>query len=80
MSTLLAMKEITFTVERDDDSGGYVASWDDPQGHGGITTQGKDLNELQANVREAVGCHFGRAKMPRGIRLHFVSDPVLAVA
>jgi predicted RNase H-like HicB family nuclease len=74
------MKEITFTVERDEDSGGYVASWDDPQGKGGITTQGKDLNELQANIREAVGCHFGRAKMPREIRLHFVSDPVLAVA
>ena len=74
------MKEITLIVERDEDSGGYVASWDDPQGHGGITTQGKDLNELQANIREAVGCHFGRAKLPRGIRLHFVSDPVLAVA
>jgi predicted RNase H-like HicB family nuclease len=74
------MKEITLTVERDEESGAYVASWDDPQGNGGITTQGNDLSELQTNIREAVCCHFGRAKAPRGIRLHFVSDPVLAVA
>ena len=74
------MKEITLTVERDEDSGGYVASWDEPQGKGGITTEGKDLTELQVNIRDAVQCHFGTAKAPRVIRLHFVTDPVLAVA
>ena len=52
-------KEITFVVEKDDDSGWFVASWDDPAG-GGITTQGKDLAELQCNVKEAVECHFNQ--------------------
>jgi predicted RNase H-like HicB family nuclease len=73
------MKEITLTVERDEESGGFVASWDDPSG-GGITTQGKDLSELQTNVREAVRCHFDKANIPSSIRLHFVSDPVVASA
>ena len=50
-------KDITLVVEKDEDSGWFVASWDDPRG-GGITTQGKDLAELQANVREAVLCYF----------------------
>ena len=54
------MKEITLTVERDGESGWLVASWDAPDNGGGITTQGKDLSELQANVREAVCCHFGK--------------------
>jgi predicted RNase H-like HicB family nuclease len=74
------MKEITLTVERDDESGWLVASWDAPNGSGGITTQGKDLGELQTNVREAVRCHFGKTKAPASIRLHFVSDPVVASA
>ena len=71
------MKEITLTVERDEESGGYVASWDAPRGKGGITTQGRDLRELQENVTEAVACHFENGKAPRAIRLHFVQDPVL---
>jgi predicted RNase H-like HicB family nuclease len=45
-------------VERDETTGWSVASWDDASGTGGITTQGKDLQELQANTREAVRCHF----------------------
>lgn len=59
------MKEITLLVERDDESGWLVASWDAPDNGGGITTQGKDLSDLQANVREAVRCHFGKGKAPR---------------
>ncbi len=74
------MKEITLTVERDEDSGGYVASWDAPRGKGGIVTQGGDLSELQDNVREAVTCYFDEGKAPRSIRLHFVHDPVLTPA
>jgi predicted RNase H-like HicB family nuclease len=74
------MKEITLTVERDEDSGWLVASWDAPNGAGGITTQGKDLSELQTNVREAVRCHFGESGVPSTIRLHFVTDPVVASA
>ncbi len=74
------MKEITLTIERDEDSGWFVAHWDGPNGSGGITTQGKDLGELEANVREAVVCHFGKRKAPRTIRLHFVKDAVLESA
>ena len=70
------MKEITLNVERDADSGYFVATWDDPS-TGGITTQGGDLGELQANVREAIVCHFGADAAPRRVRLHFVEDPVL---
>ena len=75
------MKEITLTVIRDADSGWLVASWN-ASGGGGITTQGKDLAELAANVREAVACHFDEAdaERPASVRLHFVTDPVLATA
>jgi predicted RNase H-like HicB family nuclease len=72
------MSKITLKVERDEAAGMYVASWDDPSGAGGITTQGHALQELQDNVREAVRCHFDQGKMPREIRLHFVHDLVLS--
>jgi hypothetical protein len=71
------MSKITFQVEPDEASGWYVASWDAPGGEGGITTQGRDL---QANVREAVRCHFQPDQMPREIHLHLVADPVLIPA
>ncbi len=53
-----------------------VASWDAPGG-GGITTEGKDLRELQEQVTDAVRCHFDASETPRRIRFHFVADPVL---
>jgi hypothetical protein len=68
------MDEILFKVESDD--GVLVASWDAPGG-GGITTQGKDLRDLQDQVTEAVHCHFDEGEIPHRIRLHFVADPVL---
>jgi predicted RNase H-like HicB family nuclease len=71
------MNEITFDVERND-SDWLVASWDAPDGKGGIATQGRDLRELQDNVKEAVLCHFEDAEAPQTIRLHFIDDPVLA--
>ena len=71
------MKEITLTVERDEGSGSYVASWDAPRGKGGFTTQGRELRELHDNVAEAVACYFDEGKAPRTIRPHFVQDPVL---
>jgi hypothetical protein len=73
-------KEITFNVERDTESGWLTASWDASRRQGGITTQGKDLRELEQNVREAVNCHFQGKKVPSRIRLHFVDDPVLVSA
>lgn len=68
------MDEIVFQIEASD--GVMVASWDAPEG-GGITTQGKDLRDLQEQVTEAVRCHFDEEEIPHRIRLHFVADPVL---
>ena len=72
------MSEIVFQVVEDQD-GTYCASWDDPRG-GGISTQGSDLAELQAMVRDSVLCHFDDGEAPDRVRLHFVQDPALAVA
>lgn len=68
------MEEIIFQVETSD--GAFVTSRDAP-GRGGITTEGKDLRELQEQVTDAVRCHFDAGETPRRIRLHFVADPVL---
>lgn len=63
-------QEIIFTVERDDESEMLVASWDDPAHKGGISTQGRDLKELQEMVSEAVRCHFDEAERPSTARFH----------
>jgi len=57
-----------------------VASWDDPDGFGGITTQAERLGDLERNIRDAVAIHFEPGELPRHLRLHFVDDPVLAGA
>ena len=71
------MDEIVFQVEPCEDSGVLIASWDAPEG-GGITTQGKDLRDLQDQIADAVRCHFEPAFVPKRIRYHFVADPVLS--
>ena len=76
-SILLDMDEIVIVVERCPDSGQLIASWDEPGG-GGISTQAADLRGLQGQVDDAVRCHFEPGFMPKSIRYHFVSDPVLA--
>lgn len=78
--TLKEMDEISFQVQRDDDSGWLVASWDAPNGSGGISTQGKDLRDLQEQIMEAVAVHFDADETPHRIRLHFINDPILAGA
>ena len=79
-ASLKGMDEITLRVERDEESGWLVASWDAPNGAGGITTQGQDLRDLQQQVTEAVAAHFDEGTVPSRIRLHFVSDPILVRA
>lgn len=74
------MDEILIVVETCADSGQLVASWDEPSGNGGISTQAADLRELQEQVDDAVRCHFEPGSMPKTIRFHFVSDQVLATA
>ncbi len=70
---------LLFNIERDDEAGVFVASWDDPAG-GGITTQADDLSQLASAITEAVRCHFGDEVAPRRVALHFESDPVLQLA
>ena len=72
-------REIAFTVEYDPENAWFSASWDAPEG-GGISTQARALSELEANVIEAVRCHFDEAEIPESIRLHFVKDPILSPA
>ena len=55
------MEEITLQVQRDEQSGWLVAWWDDPDGAGGITTQGQDLQDLQQAIKEAVSVHLTKA-------------------
>jgi predicted RNase H-like HicB family nuclease len=69
------MMEIIFDVREDEVDGGYTAS---ALGVG-IHTQGETLEELRANVKEAVDCYFDETMVaPKVIRLHFVRDEVLA--
>jgi len=68
------MNEIFFLVEEAIE-GGYAAK---ALGES-IFTDADSLEELHANVRDAVRCHFDEGKAPKMIRLHFVHDEVLAV-
>ena len=61
------MDEITLQVQHDEESGWLVASWDSPDGSGGITTQGQDLRDLQHQVTEAVAAYFDEGEAPRRI-------------
>lgn len=72
------MDEITFEVTRDEESGRLIASWDARDGSGGVTTQGEDLRDLQAQVVDTVATHF-EDKAPPRIRL-LISDPILVPA
>ena len=73
------MTEITFQVEPCHETGGFVARWDEPKG-GGITTQGDTLAELQTMIADAVSGYFEPGTKPARVRLHFVQDPILALA
>lgn len=69
-------EEIIFEVREDEVDGGYAAS---ALGVG-IHTQGETLEDVRANVREAVACYYDEGqKPPAVIRLHFVRDEVLAL-
>ena len=67
------MNEIIFLVESAVE-GGYTAR---ALGES-IFTEGDDLEELRSNIRDAVGCHFDEGSKPKMIRLHFVSEEVMA--
>lgn len=65
------MSEIIFQVEEAQE-GGYIAS---ALGHA-IFTEADTLDNLRANVRDAVRCHFDD-ETRRVVRLHFVRDEVI---
>jgi len=69
--------EIIFEIREDEADGGFVAQ---ALGYD-MFTEADTLDELRANVRDAVKCHFGDdvpGPRPKVIRLHFVRDEVLA--
>ncbi len=66
------MSEVIFMVE-DAPEGGFTAR---ALGES-IFTEADTLEELRANVREAVECHFEPARRPRIIRLHMVREEVI---
>jgi predicted RNase H-like HicB family nuclease len=71
--------KVVFTIERDEETGAYTASWDDPAG-GGITTQAETFAGLSDAVSEAIRCHFAGRPLPRVATLHFEHDPELQLA
>lgn len=69
------MTEIVFQVE-EDPNGGYTAR----AVGAAIFTEADRLDELRANVRDAVTCHFEDPdERPKTIRLHFTRDEVIAL-
>lgn len=66
------MNEIFFLIEEALE-GGYTAR---AMGES-IFTEGETLDELKANIREAVQCHFDDGKAPKLIRLHQVKEEVI---
>ena len=69
------MNEIIFMVEEAPE-GGYTAR---ALGHS-IFTEADSVEDLHAQIRDAVACHFAEAERPKLIRLHFVRDQVSAAA
>jgi len=70
----MADTEIIFSIQESPE-GGYEAR---ALGYS-IFTQADTMQELKANVREAVHCHFDEGQAPAVIRLHMVKDEVIPV-
>jgi hypothetical protein len=68
------MSEIIFLVEETSDGGYTAKALGSP-----IFTEADSVDELHANVRDAVQCHFDEGNVPQVIRLHFVRDEVIAL-
>ena len=66
--------ELVFLVEEAPE-GGYTAR---ALGHA-IFTEGETPEQVEANARDAVLCHFSEEDLPKIIRLHYVRDDVIAI-
>ena len=69
-------KEFVFQIEQDEAM--LVATCHDPE----MATQGENLDELPAMIRDLIRCRFdeGDERLGRSIRLHFLHNPVLTAA
>jgi len=68
------MNEIFFLVEEAIE-GGYNAR---AIGEA-IFTEGDDMDDLKANIRDAVQCHFDEGNIPKIIRLHLVKEEIITI-
>jgi hypothetical protein len=68
------MNELIFYVE-DSPEGGYEAR---ALGES-IFTEADNLEELKANIKDAVLAHFDEGKHPRIIRLHFTKEELITL-
>ena len=66
------MTEIVFVVDEAPE-GGFTARAIGES----IFNEADTLEELRANVRLAVECHFDEGQAPKVIRLHIVRDEIL---
>jgi len=67
------MNEIIFLVEEALE-GGYTAK---ALGES-IFTEGDTMEEIKANIKEAIECHFDEGNKPKLIRLHLIKEEVIA--
>ena len=67
------MNEIIFIVEEAVE-GGLIAKAVGTS----IVTEADDWPKLQAQVRDAVRCHYEPANIPKIIRLHFIREETIA--
>jgi hypothetical protein len=66
--------EFVFQIEQDENM--LVATCHEPE----MATQGENLDELPAMIRDLIRCRFGESdeRLWWPIRLHFLQDPVLS--
>jgi hypothetical protein len=67
------MSEIIFVVDEAPE-GGFTA-W---AVGASIFNEADSMADLQAQIKDAVACHFQEAERPKLIRLHFVRDELIA--
>jgi predicted RNase H-like HicB family nuclease len=68
------MNEVFFLVEEAPE-GGYTAK---ALGES-IFAQADTIEELKAEIKDAVKCHFDSDKLPKIIRLHTVKEEILTL-
>ncbi len=66
--------EIIFAIEESPEGGFEASALSEA-----IFTEADTLEELRSMVRDAVECHFDAQVRPKGVRLHFVRDELIAV-